>query len=251
EIKINDDEQVVRITLNENMELAAPKGENLVIETLSIKAKKDTGDVKRNNILTIKNIEEKIGYTLNEVTLDGSGSAELLEGYNKIVKPDAQTPYGDVIISIGDLTLNGRAYADDKIFVKGNYRADTTVLRNYPDADLRFIGVKTAGFPTAFNASLAAEEDEFVYKIADGKLVASGLKWNADDYAWTGKVRTSTTYVISDTRLATGSADAEGNETDNDVTANNPDTGANDLAGIAAALAVVSLAAAGAVALKK
>ncbi|MEG0753082.1 MAG: hypothetical protein RR461_04565 [Angelakisella sp.] len=249
EIKIDGDDQVVRIVLNDNMELAAPKGENLVIDTLSIKAKKDTGDVKRNNVLTIKDIEEKVGHVINEITLDGSSTVDLVEGYNKIVKPDSSTVYGDVMINIGDLMLDGRAYADDKIFVKGNYKADTNILKNYPDADMRFIGFKTNGFPTSFNATLAAEEDEFIYKIVDGKLVASGLKWSEDDYAWTGKVRSSTTYVISDTRLSTASVDENGNTTDGDVS--NPDTGANDVVGVAAALAVVSLVAAGAVSLKK
>lgn len=252
EIKIDNDDQVVRIVLNDNMELAAPKGENLVIDTLSIKAKKDTDDVKRNNVLTIHDIEEKVGHIINEITLDGSSTVDLIEGYNKILKPDSQTVYGDVMINIGDIMLEGRAYSDDKIFVKGNYKADTNVLKNYPDADMRFIGFKTNGFPTSFNVMLTAEEDEFVYKVADGKLVASGLKWSEDDYSWTGKVRSTSNYVISDTRLTlSASVDEEGNEVDENETANNPDTGANDVVGIAAALAMVSLVAAGAVSLKK
>lgn len=251
EIKIDNDDNVVRIVLNDNMELAEPKGENLVIDTLSIKAKKDTGDVKRNNVLTINGIEEKVGHVINTITLE-DGSTDLVEGYNKIVKPDSQTVYGDVVINIGDLMMEGRAYDGDKIFVKGVYKADTNVLKNYPDADMRFIGFKTNGFPTSFDIMLTAEEDEFIYKVVDGKLVASGLKWSEDDYAWTGKVRSSANYVVSDTRLSVStSVDAEGNEVDENETANNPDTGANDVVGIAAALAVVSLIAAGAVSLKK
>ncbi|MEG0754532.1 MAG: hypothetical protein RR461_11905, partial [Angelakisella sp.] len=113
------------------------------------------------------------------------------------------------------------------------------------DADIRFYNITTNGFPTANTIQLAAEEDEFVYKIVDGKITASGLKWSADDYAWVGKIRSSVSYVVSDVELKAAPA------TSGDATTGNPDTGANDVVGVAAALAVVSLVAAGAVSLKK
>ena len=59
-------------------------------------------------------------------------------------------------------------------------------------------------------------------------------------------IKTPTTYVISDVELVAAAADSAA-----DHETKNPDTGANDVVGVAAALAVVSLLAAGAVSLKK
>lgn len=247
EIKIDDDDSVVRISLNQNMEQAVPNGENLVIDTLSIKAKVNNGTVTRNQTFTKEDMAFKIGHTLQEVDLTDSLD-ELNEGYNKIVS-SGNYAYGDVTYTEGDLTVEGRVYKGDKIFVDVNFDADTTVLKNFADADLRFVNLETNGFPTSFKAYLTAEEDEYVYKVVDGKLLDAGLSWSEDDYAFTGKVRTSTSYVISDIKLKTASTDEGAENEAPDVT--NPDTGANDVVGIAAALAVVSLVAAGAVALKK
>lgn len=248
EIKINDDDEVVRIVLNQDVELSQPKNDNLVIETLSIKAKKTSGDVSRGEILTIKDISEKIGHTVTDVNLTSSGITALSDGMNKIAK-DSSVPYGDVSYSVGEMMLEGRAYGGDKIFIKGSQKANTSVLKAYPEADMRFVSMETNGLPTSFNVLLAAEEDEFIYKInSDGKLAASGLKWSDDDYAWVGKVRSTTNYVISDTRLTISSVEEE---VEGSTEATNPDTGANDVVGVAAALAVVSLVAAGAVSLKK
>lgn len=247
EIKIDDDDGVVRIVLNQNMEQAVPNGENLVIDTLSIKAKQNNGDVTRNQTFTKEDIALKIGHVIHEIDLTGSIDT-LQEGYNKLIS-SGDYAYSDVTYSEGDLIIEGRAYKGDKIFVDANFDANATVLKSFADADLRFINLETNGLPTNFKVYLTAEEDEYIYKVVDGKLVDAGLKWSDDDYAFTGKVRTSTSYVISDIELETVSTD-EGVENETpEVT--NPDTGANDVVGIAAALAVVSLVAAGAVSLKK
>ncbi|MEG1875387.1 MAG: hypothetical protein RR022_05990 [Angelakisella sp.] len=242
EIKIDDTDEVVRIALNDNMSLAEPKNPNMILQSLSIKAKKTVGDVTRGDTLTLNNIEERVGHTVNTVDLS-AGSAQLLEGYNKITDSSGNLAYGTVYFSTGDLMMEGRAYKDDKIFLQSSGNANTTVLKNFPDADMRFITVKTSDLPTSFALTVSAEKEEFIYKIVDNKLVSSGLKWSEEDYAWTGRIRTSTQYVISDTKLNVSPADETGTT--------NPDTGANDIVGIAAALAVVSLVAAGAVSLKK
>ena len=112
---------------------------------------------------------------------------------------------------------------------------------------MRFFEIEGNGFPTTLSFELYAAEDEYVYAVKDGKLTNSGLKWDEDVYAWTGKVRSAVQYVISDIELDTTAVDTG----DGDTTTENPATGANDVVGVATALAVVSLVAAGAVSLKK
>lgn len=116
--------------------------------------------------------------------------------------------------------------------------ADTDILKAYPDAEMSFVNIYTNGFPTAMDLEVYADEDEYVYAVKDGKLVASGLKWDEDAYAYTGKIRSSASYVISDIELDTTAVDTDGDGETDDNTTDNPDTGANDVVGVATALAV-------------
>ncbi len=79
--------------------------------------------------------------------------------------------------------------------------------------------------------------------VKNGKLVESNAKWSEDDGAFVLKTRTLGNYVFSDVELNV-------TETVDDTT-KNPDTGANDVVGIAAALGAVALVSAAAVSLKK
>ena len=75
---------------------------------------------------------------------------------------------------------------------------------------------------------------------------AGKVKWDEDEGCYILKTRTLGNYVFSDVALP---LDAVDNTTDTPVT--NPDTGANDVVGIATALAAVALVSAAAVSLKK
>lgn len=147
----------------------------------------------------------------------------------------------------GEAYAEGRVYDGDEVFYGFNMDADTDILKAYPDAEMRFFEIEGNGFPTTLSFELYAAEDEYVYAVKEGKLTNSGLKWDEDVYAWTGKVRSAVQYVISDIELDTTAVDTG----DGDTTTDNPATGANDVVGVATALAVVSLVAAGAVSLKK
>ena len=90
----------------------------------------------------------------------------------------------------------------------------------------------------------AYEDDpHFFYQFDGEKLTAIDAKYDADEdvdnYVFTAKVEGA--IIVSDTEVVLAAEE----ET------KNPDTGANDVVGVAAALAVVSLVAAGAVSLKK
>ena len=181
--------------------------------------------------------------------MDLSGSNGMFVEWDK----ENNTTYGTAEVTFGDIAYaEGRVYDGDEIYYGYDEDADTDILKAYPDAELTFANIHTNGFPSTMNFELYAEEDAHVYEVKNGKLVKSSLKWDKDAYAFTGKIRSATSYVISDVKLDVSASDnTEDNTSGNDNTANNPDTGANDVVGVATALAVVSLISAGAVAMKK
>lgn len=274
EVKFNDDKLSIDIVLNSDYTKSAPNGANVVIKKLAVKAKSnydksgatppvynnEAGDLKKGTEYVLNTDAAsksfKVGYSKVEQYLDGSASPTTTAGTpcymdGKLVTFTAKNGVSYETVSLdtaADIYIEGRVYDGDKVYVEVNNDADKEILKaSDENADIRFYNVVTNGLPTANTVQITAEEDEFVYKIVDGKIAPSGLKWSSDDYAWVGKIRASVSYVVSDIELKVG-ASAEGGAT---AGTDNPDTGANDVVGIAAALAVVSLVAAGAVSLKK
>ena len=161
----------------------------------------------------------------------------------KFVKADGGPAYGDATITFGEAaSASGRVYKDDVVYLEYDEDVNVDIVKKYPDADLSFVTFK--GAPT-FNSNMEleiyADEDTYIYEVKDNKIAPCSLKWDDDAYAFTGKVRTLGAYVVSDTKLSVDTTAADGN----------PDTGANDVVGIATALAAVALVSAAAVSLKK
>ena len=194
----------------------------------------------------------KVGYELNTVMISSdnkiAASDLKFDTVNKF--KDGGAPYGTLSFDTDDknTTVEVRVYDGDKAFLGHNYKADKKVLIANADtgADISFLNFK--GKPS-FNSTATVyfyqvDEKGFVYELtAEGKIKKSAAKWSEDDGAWVLKTRALGSYVFSDKELASAvSADEK---------PANPDTGANDVVGIATALAVVSLVAAGAVSLKK
>ena len=273
-IAFNDDDQLV-IKFKQDYTLTTSKV-NVTISELAVKAKKtikddDTTILKKNDEYTYANgkIEIELGWDKSTVAVtDADAEINLTAGdalYVEYDKDETATTGNnngsDITVSYGDpasymtteIDFEGEAYAEgrvydgDEVFYGFNMDADTDILKAYPDAEMRFFEIEGNGFPTTLSFELYAAEDEYVYAVKDGKLTNSGLKWDEDVYAWTGKVRSAVQYVISDIELDTTAVDTG----DGDTTTENPATGANDVVGVATALAVVSLVAAGAVSLKK
>ena len=132
-------------------------------------------------------------------------------------------------------------------FHEDNKKMSTT----YEDADLEMIffnGPPEFDYTGTMHAPFA--EDAYVYAVINGKLVADKFTWNKDAECWEYKTKSIEGVVVSDIKLDVskynstvgGSADAD---------KDNPGTGSVDFVNVAVALGVVSLAAAGAVALKK
>lgn len=106
------------------------------------------------------------------------------------------------------------------------------------------------------NADVALQGDYsskyHLYEYNNGKLKEIDAKWNDDDGQFEFKTSQLTSYVISEKALIEETLDeTPDDEKDTTTSDKNPDTGANDVVGVAVALAVVSLVAAGAVSLKK
>ena len=145
----------------------------------------------------------------------------------------------------GDTNVEVRVYDGDKLYLYNTVDADTDILKAYADvdADITFLNFK--GAPT-FNSTATVRfykpEDSYVYAVKDGKLTNVNAKWNDEEGCFVLKTRTLGSYVFSDKKLNVAAADAS---------TNNPDTGANDVVGIAGALAAVALVSAAAVSLKK
>lgn len=245
-VKINDKEGQIEIKLRQDY--SNVKEKNLEM-TFTLKGKKNVDDVNikivgtvgyaldkdsviiyDNDHVTVPSVFEKD--TLYEVQKNGVKGSGIME---------FTTADDDVEVSV-------RVYEDDRYYLYNEVDPVTDVLKAYADtdADLDFLVFPAA--PT-FNATVTIraykDKDTYVYGIKNGKLVNVDAKWSDDDDAFIMKVRTLDGYVFSNKKLNVAAID-------NDTTGvANPDTGANDIVGIAAALAIVALVSAAAVALNK
>ena len=97
-------------------------------------------------------------------------------------------------------------------------------------------------FDYAATQHVSVGKDMFVYAVEGGKYDLGKFTWNAETECWETKTMAPISVLISDVELKGLNAEAG---------KANPGTGSVDFVNVAVALGVVSLAAAGAVALKK
>ena len=128
------------------------------------------------------------------------------------------------------------------------------------EADLEFYNFKGSkdAFTKVGELFIPADEDTFIYEVVDGELVEIEATWT-DEYTITDVTKEYEGWVIETNELGyyvVSDIEAE-IEVEAEVEAPveaekaNPETGAADFVGAAVAMAVVSVAAAGALALKK
>lgn len=98
-------------------------------------------------------------------------------------------------------------------------------------------------FDYAATQHVSVDKDMFVYAVEGGKYDLGKFEWNKETECWETKTMAPIDVLISDVELEGLNAASAGKE--------NPGTGSVDFVNVAVALGVVSLAAAGAVALKK
>lgn len=148
---------------------------------------------------------------------------------------------------------------DKQVFAYWNEDAIEEVEDKYYDLDADIEYVNFVAKPNlGRNAEIAIQGDYsdqyHLYEYVGGELEPIDADWNEDDGLFEFTASRLGSYVISDKELV-AEADEPADDTDepaaDDTTTQNPDTGANDVVGVAVALAAVSLVAAGAVSLKK
>ena len=234
----------LELELNENYTISDAKD---LVGTITVK---DTDGTE-----TTLDIEEVVGNDLVEV-----------DGYSK--KADAADDAIDALdntiykcTDAGYLAFNSdsRLFAltlkmakDEKAFMYSDEDMIDDVEDKYGDLDAEINCYAFGGRPTFKNAAeftLQADyADQYIVYEWDGKkLTKQDYTWNSIDGVYEWSTKSPKAYVISDKELVAADEDEEAG----DKTDENPDTGANDVVGVAAALAVVSLVAAGAVSLKK
>ena len=273
--KFNDKNDRVDIKVKQNFDMT--KGKTLKM-SFDLKGKKAGKSDKPDTIHVV--INQVISYGLNEDKSTGAGNTGIVilsdddvltphatgltdedgdpialpaggfaEEWVYKVKKDAGSDYsyGNMEFDTADdeVEVEVRVYEDDELYLYNDTDSDDDILKAYADtdADLTFLNFK--GSPT-FNATATVrfykEEDSFVYGMKDGKLTNVNAKWDDDEGCFILKTRTLGGYVFSDKKLNVSASTAADN---------NPDTGANDVVGIATALAAVALVSAAAVSLKK
>lgn len=246
-VTIDEDDEVLVVTLKKDYKSTKDK---TLEGTVKLREK---GKTKYYTL----SINAEIGYTVVDLAVDANGEINLDDiDKDSIYRiQDDDKGYGTLNFSAGDSDISVRVYDGEVYYLYSNSDAIKSVLtaNNDTDSDIDFLTFE--GRPT-FNATATisfygVDEDMYIYEVNDnGRLTRSGAKWNEDNDTWELRTRTLGSYVFSETALkspAGNSADnASGGYNDN-----NPDTGADDLTGVASALALASLVSAAAVSLKK
>ena len=150
------------------------------------------------------------------------------------------------------LTLVARVYSGDTLFLNVGTDPDRELLDLVEDvtADLDFYTFTENEKFVHFNSNATlcfenADEDCIVYQVKNNKLFEVGEF--SDEYGCqVVTTRTLGKYIVSTEKLTL----LEGTAAENPAN-QNPDTGANDVVGIATALAAVALVSAAAISLKK
>ena len=246
-VKIDNDENKVVVTLKQDY--------------TSTKEKELKGTIKLRQKGVSKyhtmSIEGTVGYNQNEIIIDADGNISAFTPENGIVytvKAAGNIPYGTLEFSADLAEISVRVYEKDKFYLGFNVDPNRDVLLANADSDAEMSFLNFTGAPS-FNSTATVnffetDKDSVIYEIKNGKLVKSAAKWDEDAGCFVLKTKTLGSYVISDKELKSPAGNGSSNGSSNgDVT--NPDTGANDVVGVATALAVVALVSAAAVSLKK
>lgn len=263
------DDEILVVELKESRTLTNVTTPNFQINEIRVKAKKDSavdtdnnnggeGEFFARNQEFVYAGEDAFIVTTFTVVLEDSVNLDLTPG--AVNYASGITSYNEVEGDYSDIYLYGRAYKNDQIFFDVTEDYDLEILKANPTADdIRFYQVEFDGASATWNIELQVNEDDYVYEVKNGQLTATTLVWSDDVYAWAGKTRTDMSFVVSDVALnavevedeVSSSVDTTVSTSTGTTTTLNPSTGANDVVGVAAALAVVSLIAGAAVSLKK
>lgn len=213
DIRINSRNEEVQIILKTNVGIQqAPTKPNVVISALSVRAIRNVKDIGGGYLLRTGDtfaydgtINLRVGMeTRDEVLYRDDSTISLMSGDTNFVRwVDGGDGYGNVRIEYGSLGYGEqRVYPREKVL----YRFDDTVPESLQDANssayIQACDMGQGTFEYGMKFQLLANEDDYIYEYANGKLkAASGLKWSDEDYAWTTKLYEGKFYIISDRQL--------------------------------------------------
>lgn len=159
----------------------------------------------------------------------------------------------------GEAFFDVNMYEGEKVLLDLNRDYIRSIAIANEDADLEFYNFRSSHdeFVRRGTLSLYGKEDSYVYEIIDGKLYDVDFDYNEEEETLEIVTDELGHYVVSDIELDSKEVKPSKPSTENNNNSSsntdkdNPDTGAADFVGSAAALAVTSVAAAGALALKR
>lgn len=159
----------------------------------------------------------------------------------------------------GEAFFDVNMYEGEKVLLDLNRDYIRSIAIANEDADLEFYNFRSSHdeFVRKGTLSLYGKEDSYVYEIVDGKLYDVDFNYNKEEKTLEIVTDELGHYVVSDIELDSKEVKPSKPSTENNNNSSsntdkdNPDTGAADFVGSAAALAVTSVAAAGALALKR
>ena len=159
----------------------------------------------------------------------------------------------------GEAFFDVNMYEGEKVLLDLNRDYIRSIAIANEDADLEFYNFRSSydEFVRKGTLSLYGKEDSYVYEIIDGKLYDVDFNYNKEEKTLEIVTDELGHYVVSDIELDSKEVKPSKPSTENNNNSSsntdkdNPDTGAADFVGSAAALAVTSVAAAGALALKR
>jgi len=243
EIKINKDNELV-IILKENYKLAEDKAIKGAIEVYNKTTKtSEFVEVEYN----VKNVLEEVygSKKADEATRVNGGDNTIV-----VMDEDGGYVYFEEEMLKGVVKMN----ADEKTFLNVIYGGQEETVEAIEEllgeeyleeAIIEYYEFETRAFKNEVSFSYEAYEDDphFFYLYNDGKLTKIDATYDDDEdvEAWEWTAIAEGTIIVTDVEIVL--ADEEATK--------NPDTGANDVVGIAAALAVTSLVAAAAISIKK
>ena len=231
---------------------------------LELKSRGTNSDFKTRTY-TVK--KQKIGHIVAEGKQYDNAMEVKADG--TILDTDGMEACEDYEITWGEDTLAMFVVDIDDNDGKKNLSYTTApvdaLIEANPEANMDFFTLKAAPrFNKIGEMTIYADGDVFkyIYEVdKDGQLKEVNATYDEDEEGFVFKTRQLGSYVMSDIELVGAAIDEEvPGESDTEVPGesdttddgrDNPETGANDMVNVAAAMAVVSLAAAGAVAFKK
>lgn len=249
-VRIDNNENALIVTLKPDY---TSKKEKPLVGTIKVR------DKKKGVFLNVT-IDCMVGYNQATIDIQPDGAIPTLnvepDTVYTVKATDKAYPYGTLMFHADNADVSVRVYDDEVLFLEYTREPDREILKANADNDavMEFLNFKAhpSFSSTATLSFYGLEKDHYVYEVKNGRLSRVNSTWDKDMESHVIKTRTLTNYVVSDKPLksSNGTTDNTGNNNNNN-TGTNPDTGANDVAGIAMALAIVSGVSAAAISLKK